>query len=439
MKLKYKIGLGIIILLIVLPLFYLAYDRSLMPPKPTWTSPPYTPGETWQQYATRFLESSKKPNALEHYLKAHNLFSTKKYAQSEGIYDIQTIINFGWTKPYPQAENLLHQNHQAIHEIILGAQMKQCVLPPELLGENAPKVMDYLANQQLIKLIVASGKRLEYQKQYRKALHYYLNGIQFSKDMGQKDQDDIVLVLSATMMNYNLRSILQLISQDKLAVDDYQTIISELNRINQEQATLGEVHQISFQQIYKLLYEHSKHPIELAKSLRYPPVKMAIYIFFNRGRILHNYYTFNAELITALTTKSYQEFINIDWNKIWPKELVSHRICHFHFSSYNRTIYRTATLRLTQIQAAIQLYHLENKQWPKGLDDLKPYLTEIPVDPFTDKPFLWAQDSSGKPSFAKASKGEPFAYSVGPDFKDNSAQFVYDPTNGTTSVGDIYP
>ncbi|MDI6784900.1 MAG: hypothetical protein QME64_12520 [bacterium] len=63
------------------------------------------------------------------------------------------------------------------------------------------------------------------------------------------------------------------------------------------------------------------------------------------------------------------------------------------------------------------------------MDDLKPYLSAIPVDPFTVKPFLWAQDSAGR----------PFAYSVGPDFVDNSAKDLYDPSNGTTSSGDILP
>ena len=86
-------------------------------------------------------------------------------------------------------------------------------------------------------------------------------------------------------------------------------------------------------------------------------------------------------------------------------------------------------LRQAQIQAAIQLYHLEKKRWPKGLDDLKPYFSTIPVDPFTDKPFLWSQDSAGR----------PFAYSTGPDFIDNSVKLVYDPTNGTISSGDIKP
>ncbi|MDI6784718.1 MAG: hypothetical protein QME64_11580, partial [bacterium] len=309
MKRKYKIGSGIIILLIVLPLLYLAYDRSLMPPKPTWTSPPYTPGETWEQYATRFLKTSKKPNALEHYLKANNLFSTKTYAHYEGLYEIETVINFGWTKPYPKAEDVLHANHDAIQEIILGANMKQCEFPPIAFGEKAPFSRHYLKSQHLTKLIVASGKRLENRKQFREALHYYLNGIQFGKDIGQKDQGDISLVLSATMMNYNLHSILQLISQDKLVAKDYQTIISELNRINQEQATFGEVYQISFQHGYTQWYKLSDHPMQLVKSLKNPSVRVdhffkdnlanigrAIYIFFNRGRILHHYYKFHTEL-----------------------------------------------------------------------------------------------------------------------------------------------
>ena len=86
-------------------------------------------------------------------------------------------------------------------------------------------------------------------------------------------------------------------------------------------------------------------------------------------------------------------------------------------------------LRLAQLQAAIQLYYLEKKQWPKGLDDLKPYFKSMPLDPFNDKLFLWSTDSTGK----------PFAYSVGPDFKNDLAKIVYEPSNGVASVGDVIP
>jgi hypothetical protein len=60
------------------------------------------------------------------------------------------------------------------------------------------------------------------------------------------------------------------------------------------------------------------------------------------------------------------------------------------------------------------------------LDDVNEYLGQIPLDPFTDKPFLLGQE-----------KDKVFVYSVGPNGKDDKGLIIYDPTNGTMSAGDI--
>jgi hypothetical protein len=57
-------------------------------------------------------------------------------------------------------------------------------------------------------------------------------------------------------------------------------------------------------------------------------------------------------------------------------------------------------------------------------DLISKWLPEIPNDPFADKPYLW--DASH----------ETF-YGIGPDGKDDQNLVRYDPTNGTTSEGDL--
>jgi tetratricopeptide (TPR) repeat protein len=465
-----KKSLILIEILIILPLIYLVYDRSLMPPEPVYKSPPYVQGETWEQYATQFLETSKTPNALEHYLKAYSLFSTSSYIKSEDIYDIQTIINLGWTKPYPKVEKVLEIYHEAIQEIILGAQMHQCEFPPVPFGENRPASQNFMKAQYLSKLIVTSGKKLESENQYHQALQYYLDGIQFGADMGQKGQASIQVLIGITFMHMHIRSILQLISENILTESDYRYLITELNRIEREHPNFPDAVRRDFHRSHQNRYPNKvDNPITYAKEINLyyrifsatgylgsgqikskeydekawanlyhqgndvSDYYLAGYIFFNKGRILRNTDNYDTAMEKIFATKTFRELTQVNWKDIVPKDKINRlntvNIKFIFLEGYRDQMVEISKLRLAKIQAAIQLYHLEKKHWPKGLDDLKSYLSPVPVDPFTDKPFHWTTDSTGK----------PFAYSVGPDFVDDATKTIYDPTNGTTSQGDICP
>ncbi|MFB3895227.1 MAG: hypothetical protein ACE14V_02880 [bacterium] len=423
MKLHHKIEIGIIIVLIILPLVYLIYDRSLIPPATEYHSPPYVPGETWEQYATRFLESSKQPNALEHYLKAFSLYTSEPVSLAS--YEIDSILKFEWTQPYPKAEEALRLNQPALDELIRGARMKQCELPPAYEGFGFP-YPDYNEISGMNRLLITAGKKMEKTNHPRIALEYYLAGLQFGNDIAQKDQIIFFQAIglgSIRMMNYQIR---KLITQQKLLQSDYQSIIIDFGRIDQKHSSFGEAFKCDRRIFYTRLYHATAEPFKDTKEFGF---LTSVYIFFNRGKILQTNQNFSAELLSAITTKSYQDFMHIEWNKKWPKDLINRTICHIHFSDYAYNRITISSLRLAQIEAAIQISRLEKKRWPKGLNDLKPYVSPIPVDPFDDKPFLWAMDSTSK----------PFAYSVGPDFKDDAAKITYDPTNGTTSKGDIIP
>ncbi|MBN1902943.1 hypothetical protein JW926_16590 [Candidatus Sumerlaeota bacterium] len=79
---------------------------------------------------------------------------------------------------------------------------------------------------------------------------------------------------------------------------------------------------------------------------------------------------------------------------------------------------------LLRLDTAKKLYFLEHKKEPENMEDLVPgYIPVLLLDPFTEKePF----------------RKESFFYSIGPDKKDQKGAVFYDPTNGTTSSGDIF-
>ncbi|MFB3895228.1 MAG: hypothetical protein ACE14V_02885 [bacterium] len=432
MKRKFLIGLGIIVvLLIVLPLIYIAYDRSLMPPapEPLASAPPATPGESWEQYATRYIETHKKPNALEHYLKAFSLYTSEPVLLA--THDIDSILKFGWTQPYPKAEEALRLNQAAIQEFLLGAQINHCEFPPDPLGFRIPVNNNYRMIMTMVKTILLSGKEKEKMNKPSEALDIYLAGVQLEKDFGQKDQDLISYLIAMASINRSSQQIRQLIQKGELTQADYRKIIAELNRINQEQTKFGDfLYEYDYRNRYTLVIRPFKENLALMRSENrsqsqltkmkddIAAIVMETYLYLNRGRLLKQKY----DRAIAAQTKPYQEFMNIDWDK-----RMSYR--DNIPVGYTRFMHEVSFLRLAQIEATIQLYYLEHKQWPKELNDLKPYISSIPLDPFNDKPFLWSIDSTGK----------TFIYSVGPDFKDNLAKVIYDPSNGVDSVGDVIP
>jgi hypothetical protein len=86
---------------------------------------------------------------------------------------------------------------------------------------------------------------------------------------------------------------------------------------------------------------------------------------------------------------------------------------------------RKARLLLLSVLMASRIYELERDKPPVSWDDLVPALLEsIPIDPFS-------------PSGEQMLKAEYF-YSLGPDQTDDQGSFLYDPTNGTISRGDVF-
>jgi len=111
---------------------------------------------------------------------------------------------------------------------------------------------------------------------------------------------------------------------------------------------------------------------------------------------------------------------------------------------------------LRTIGIAVQAYQVDNGRYPRqpppmtcvtvtqGLPQLTTpiaYLTSYPMDVFPDITDT-STPGSAQPHpirYGMCTSGSTYCYlwSVGPDRSDDHAQTIYDPTNGTTSGGDI--
>ena len=228
-----KIVLILVAVFLLLCMFYITYDHSQTPPPPQWASPPFTPDPPgtpqvswlWRgkgtNYYLNFL-AGHRPNALEHYIQALTLVK-------EGDY-FGDIMEKGLTQKNTDAEKEVQLNQNAISELILGAQMKHCELPPMPYHKDAPTI-NFIQCRIATNELILSARFDEWNKQYSSAMQKYLYGIQFGTDIRQKDQNSITNTIGLAIVGGHIECLLQLISSNKLKVNDYRLIITETNRL----------------------------------------------------------------------------------------------------------------------------------------------------------------------------------------------------------------
>jgi hypothetical protein len=90
-----------------------------------------------------------------------------------------------------------------------------------------------------------------------------------------------------------------------------------------------------------------------------------------------------------------------------------------------RTLTSTANYDLVRLRFAQRLADLEaHTSSTTSAPDISLYLSPVPLDPFSQAPFIF---STKRAEY----------YSVGPDRKNNNSDMIYDSTNGTVSSGDL--
>jgi hypothetical protein len=423
----------LIVLLFSLPEIikvYAKYDQSIMPPAPIWKIPPFTrdsentPKIDWligegNIYFLTWVEAHKNNNALVHYIKSFSLITVPD--------NVEQLMDKGaleqWKQPFPEIEKTIQLNQKALNELRLGTQMQHCEFPPKPYSLLAPS-LKYITCRKLGKLIVVTGRKMEYGNKYSDALQCYINGLRFGADIDPKDGNKLDRMVSVAIINMQLKPISELVIHDKLTSKELNQIISECTRIEREQRNLADALEIEYRIWITLLYDTSQN-IPFDETSNDDRILSKYFIY--KGHMVRNYVNYNQELMCTMTTKTYQQFVQIDWEKIIPRDVLSRLFIQPSTKAYTQYIREICLLRLAQVDSAIRLYHQNKKQWPKSLAELKPnYLPVVPLDPFINQSFKLTEDSTGM-----------FAYSVGPDFKDDKAKLIYGESTTNHDLGDI--
>jgi len=147
----------------------------------------------------------------------------------------------------------------------------------------------------------------------------------------------------------------------------------------------------------------------------------------------------SAGISYAFSTDEYIDFyINgssgVDFNMGGALPLVASLLTPRLFQGGFDSRFVTAQKQLKVTETALEAYYIDNNRYPDILQELispVSYLSEAPKD-------YLSQNSRDPLQYIVTPSGDSYVlYSVGPDGKDGLGVVPYDPTNGTTSPGDM--
>ncbi len=147
-------------------------------------------------------------------------------------------------------------------------------------------------------------------------------------------------------------------------------------------------------------------PLDTTRSLVYGAVR-TIDLKTKADRILRDYDDYHMEMLALL-----------DQNRLPQNEFRLHMGYVYHRPDYVTVVTRPAA---NQARLRVCLAVLDRIGAGEGA------APELPADPFGDGPLRSIEEA-----------GATIFYSLGPDQSDQRAAIAYDPTNGTTSPGDIF-
>ncbi|MBN1919141.1 MAG: hypothetical protein JW889_14645 [Verrucomicrobia bacterium] len=114
----------------------------------------------------------------------------------------------------------------------------------------------------------------------------------------------------------------------------------------------------------------------------------------------------------------------LDWDRLWDGAeqdwLIGMAVRRSSSLARAHHYVEIAALRYlaTEVRIGLAFYKAGHGEYPDALDKIEPYLDEIPLDPFSDKPFCYRREGS-----------EYVLYSIGPNMKDDGGRDLReDPT-----------
>jgi beta-lactamase regulating signal transducer with metallopeptidase domain len=375
-------------------------------------------------------EKEGRDNAMLHYILADGFMPDPPGERQKAI--IREVLADGWSEKADQLLPYIAAFQPMFGEIRKGVALDYA---RNIGGEQGPAspVPSFLAAQVSAKMLCVEGRHFESQGKYEEALDNYLAVLTMGRDYASPNSVMIGHLISLAIQNTAFQQITQLASSGNLREETLGRALTSLRHI---ESTVNP--------IANALREEEKDLQWSINDMRRNPEKYRQEAEDEAKGWIDDVDQIEADNRDAWKFLiGYAETPEWEWRaKDFNRELEERRekyhplvaiaMPNFVEAKTRFLVTRSRNLE-TQLATALAAYRVGHGEYPRSLDDLTPrYFERLPIDPF----------SGGK--FRYETTGEEFRlWSVGPDGTDDHAEgppdaaLVYDPTNGTTSAGDI--
>jgi hypothetical protein len=378
-------------------------------------------------------EKEGQDNAMLHYILAEAFMPDPNPAG--GIYRdlIQQVMREGWSAKADELLPYMGSFGPMFREIRKGVAVDYA---RNIGGEQGPSspIPNFLATQVSAKMLCVEGRHFESQGKYEEALDNYLAVLTMGRDHGAPNAPLIGHLISIAVRNYALRQVHDLAGSGNLGEEALARALSRLKEIESSVNPIANALREEAESMQWIINDMRKNPEKYREEAE-PHAKSWI---DDVDRIEADNRDAWEFLIRYAETPEW-EWRAKDFNRELEKRsekyhpIVAIAMPNFTEAKTRFLVTQAKSLE-TQLATALAAWNLEHGEYPESVGELVPkYFESIPVDPFSGESFRY--ETTGQ---------EYRLWSVGPDGEDDHEQaaadgaIVYDPSNGTTSEGDVF-
>lgn len=352
-------------------------------------------GADWIAVAKTYAAAHPENKGLPHLIEALSQIDFKSTPEINAT--LKSIATDGWTKPYPEINQLLLSKSAALIAATKAADAAPFDLPP--MTEVESPVMNYLHVTMIFRLLACEARRLEAAGDINGAAQRAIQAARFSMIPSSKDQAMIGTLLGISGMGIISPSLESILNNPKTSRETLQFIGASLYDIEQKRlpgwSALELEKRMTLEALNRLDGLKKSNP-EMAKEIEPFAKHKDVYERIMIAIIENESKSYWQRQPAQMVINSVKGGASVNFPLINSDE------------SATREAVMLARMRLLQARCAERL----------GMNEAAAKFQ----DPFTGQPVKFTPQA---------------IYSLGPDKSDQGGGIIYDPTNGTISAGDV--
>lgn len=371
----------------------------------------------WEQIIPKAVPAEQ--NAAPLYEQAFALLNegTEREKQLHSAWNRELTAQEWWA-----VDSLLQKNQRALQFVRQAAQRPRCIFAVDWSNPLTGMRPQYAKLRECARLLTAEARQRKRQGNIDGAAESLRTAMRPSDHLADDPQMLITYLVRLAIDTIALGNLERTLSDTEASRADYRAALNKVSMITpRRDLAQAFVHERLVSRFaYRLLYMGRLD--ELGEAAR-PPI--------GRIPLVVRWWVARDE---AFALRAFRRMIGearherLDWqgiNQLNELEqqarrhgcLIIAQLLPVFVKMFPKAAQGQARVDATRLALALRLYRLDHGDYPATLDALAPnYLSKVPLDPFTNKPFVYKREGKGS-----------VVYSLGPNQRDDGGAF--DPKN----------